>query len=124
MPFCPNCQYEYLEGIELCPECHTPLQPGARPEQEDLPPEYVRLVTLSDPAAAMVFKGTLSEAGIPVIVHTYGPTTGLLATVADDITEDYSVLLVPGDRLEEALRIVQEMESGETDWPAGMEPED
>ena len=125
MPYCPNCNYEYVEGIEVCPECRTRLRPGELPEEQEVPGEdFVRLITLSDPAAAMVFKGTLNQAGIPVVVQTYGPATGMLAAVADDITEDYAVIFVPGERLEEALRIVQAMESGPTQWPEGMEPED
>jgi hypothetical protein len=25
MPICPNCNYEYIEGITLCPDCNTAL---------------------------------------------------------------------------------------------------
>jgi len=25
MPVCPNCKYEYIEGIVICPDCNTPL---------------------------------------------------------------------------------------------------
>jgi len=25
MPICPNCKYEYIEGIAICPDCNTPL---------------------------------------------------------------------------------------------------
>ncbi len=123
MPYCPNCSYEYVEGIEVCPECGAQLRPGEPPE-EAVPADYVRLITLSDPSAALVFRGTLNEAGIPVIVQTHGPTTGLLAVTADDITEDYAVLFVPADRLEEAQRLVQAMQTEPTQWPEGMEPEE
>ena len=124
MPFCPSCRYEYVEGVQTCPECGAALAPGSPATEEGPTSEYVRLVTLSDPAAAMVFKATLNGAGIPAIVQTHGPISGELAVVADDITEDYAVVFVPEDQLEEALRIVQEMQSGPTDWPPGMEPEE
>ncbi len=25
MPVCPNCNYEYVEGIAICPDCNSPL---------------------------------------------------------------------------------------------------
>ena len=25
MPVCPNCEYEYIEGITICPDCNTLL---------------------------------------------------------------------------------------------------
>jgi hypothetical protein len=25
MPICPNCKYEYIQGITICPDCNTKL---------------------------------------------------------------------------------------------------
>ena len=25
MPICPNCEYEYIEGISICPDCNVAL---------------------------------------------------------------------------------------------------
>lgn len=35
MPVCPNCEYEYIEGITICPDCGTRLVD----DEHFLPPE-------------------------------------------------------------------------------------
>ncbi len=90
----------------------------------EVPEEYVRLITLSDPAAGMVFKATLESAGIPVIMQTYGPITGVLTELADNVTEDVAVLHVPKDRLDEARQLLEAIQHEPARWPEGMEPED
>ncbi len=125
MPYCPKCHYEYVEGIARCPECGTSLAPGAPPEpQEEVGPDYVHLITLTDPAAGLVFRAALEEAGIPTVMQTHGPITGPLAAVADDITEDVAIIYVPEDQLEAAQRVVEALEKEPTQWPPGMEPEE
>ena len=123
MPFCPNCEYEYVEGITNCPECGARLVASV-PEGDAVPEvEYVRLTTIPDPSAALVVKVALAEAGIPAIVQTYGAISGELAGVAHSVTDDYAILLVPEDCLADAQGIVQALESGPVEWPEGMEPE-
>ena len=61
--FCPKCKYEYIPGIEECPDCKEPLV-------EKLPQakvEYVELVTVyetSDPGLIAVIKSLLESEGI------------------------------------------------------------
>jgi hypothetical protein len=126
MPFCPNCKYEYVEGASTCSGCGARLATGSLPQEDKPVPgvEYVRLTKLPDPAAALVFRATLAEAGIPAIIQTYGAISGELAGVARSVTDDYALVLVPEDCLADAQRIVQAMESGQVEWPEGMEPED
>lgn len=35
MPWCPKCKTEYIEGIELCADCHTPLVASLEASGED-----------------------------------------------------------------------------------------
>lgn len=125
MPFCPNCKSEYVVGVTTCRECGAELTAGPLPGDDPARgPEYMRLVTLADPSAALVLRASLSEAGIPAIIQTHGPISGELASVTSDITEDYAVILVPEDCLVEAKQIVAALESSPVEWPEGMEPEE
>jgi hypothetical protein len=40
------------------------------------------------------------------------------------MTEDYAIVSVPEDRLEEARNLLKELEEGEFEWPEGMEPDE
>ncbi len=129
MPRCPNCGHTYEGAPDNCPECHeeiapdSPIDPSSEGDRGDRS-GYVPLLTLSDPGEAMVLRATLDEAGIPVIMETRGPITADLAVVADDITDDYAVLLVPPDRLDEARQLIESLRREPPQWPPGMEPEE
>jgi hypothetical protein len=132
---CPACGAEYRAGFDVCADCGLALEPGAAPAAED---EQVK--GHAEPAAgdawaeatrrvweepgagddhpeptvlsrlplqeAMLLVGRLEEAGIPARVDA-----DLSAYYVDALTRLKSVL-VPRSRLEDARRVVAEIESG------------
>jgi hypothetical protein len=84
----------------------------------------VRLTSVSDPTAGDIIRALLSAEGIPAFVRRHGPITGELGLVTDGMTDDYAIIMVPEDRLEEARQLLAELESGVFEWPEGMAPDD
>ncbi len=125
MPYCPNCNFEYLPHIARCPDCGAPLLDGSSAEPAH-PPNIplVRLCTLHDPSEAEIVTAALSEAGIRTLIRRQGPITGELGRVTDGITDDYAIILVPEDKLPDAQRLLAELQSGPIQWPEGMEPDE
>ena len=125
MPFCPQCKLEYRPGMVRCPDCGARLT-AAAPEAPAAPrgQPAVPLCKLPDASVGDIVKAALAEAGIPAVVQRHGPITGELSRVTDGLTEDYAMVLVPADRLEEARRILTALESAPAQWPEGMTPEE
>ncbi len=122
MPYCPRCKFEYRAGMSRCPECGEALREGSPPEVQRA--AMVRLRKVTDPSEADVIQAVLAESGIPAFVRRHGPITGELSRVTNGMTEDYAIVLVPEDRLAEAEGLLEEIESGEIEWPEGMEPDE
>ena len=125
MPYCPRCRLEYRPGVKRCPDCNAELLDGSPPEPEvshGVP--LVRLCVVADPSEGGVIQAALAESGIPATVRRHGPITGELGRVTDGMTEDYAIVSVPEDRLEEARDLLKELEDGEFEWPEGMEPDE
>jgi hypothetical protein len=129
MPYCPTCKFEYRRGIARCPDCGDPLLDGALPPPQSTPlpspeTESVRLCRVADPAEAEIVHTVLANNGIPSVINFFGPLTGQLVRVADGVTHDYALIFVPRNRLEDAKRLLADMEAFPVEWPEGMEPEE
>ena len=128
MPYCPNCLFEYREGIAVCPDCGTALKPGPPPVSgsADLPrpeTEPVVLCRISDSTEADIIRAALAEAGIPCALRAHGPIQSRLVVVTDGhAVDDYTAILVPGNRLQEARVVLEAVRSAPVEWPEGMEP--
>ncbi|MCJ7749538.1 MAG: hypothetical protein MUQ65_00345 [Armatimonadetes bacterium] len=125
MPYCPSCELEYRPGVRSCPDCNVELVDGSPPQPEvSHAVPLVRLCTVADPSEGDVIQVALAEAGIPATVRRHGPITGELGRVTDGMTEDYAIVSVPEDMLEEARDLLKELEEGKFEWPDGMEPDE
>ncbi|MEW5924680.1 MAG: DUF2007 domain-containing protein [Candidatus Zixiibacteriota bacterium] len=62
--YCPNCKYEYKDGVDECPECGEKLIDSIPPE--DIPDYYdmVTVYSTSDQAKILIAKSLLEDADI------------------------------------------------------------
>jgi hypothetical protein len=101
MPFCPECQAEYEEGVESCTDCGVALvaelPPGETPDVAEGEP--VPLRNFSNAAEAKMVADLLEENGIRAFV------SGGEFTVAPSSFSDEIVLMVDERDLERATAL-------------------
>jgi len=114
MPVCPNCKYEYVEGVTMCPDCNTLLV-----DEVDLPTldelsedDWVLVYTSGSEVEVEMMKGLLESAGLEVSVlsqkdHNF-PAPGDLSIVK---------LMVRKSDVQSALNYIQDTKTGENESP-------
>lgn len=104
MPFCPNCRYEYLEGIKICPDCNLPLVPELVDE------DWVVVYTSDQEYDVQMMKDALESADIDATILSQKdssfPVTGDLAVIK---------LLVKTDDASSAINFINELKNSEPD---------
>ncbi|MGD8781690.1 MAG: DUF2007 domain-containing protein [Ignavibacteria bacterium] len=84
---CPKCEYEYIEGIDTCPDCNTELIPVEEFEGNLLnPKDWIIVYTCSEKYKADMLKSNLEGGGIESIIlsqadTSYVVTSGDLAVI-------------------------------------------
>jgi hypothetical protein len=101
MSYCPGCKYEYIDGIEKCPDCDMELVSELPVDDE---PNMVAVYKAEDPTEATILYSILEEAGIPVQERTVNDRA--LDIFAGPIGEE--AIVVPTEYADEAKRIIEE----------------
>ncbi len=102
---CPKCEYEYIDGIKVCPDCGTELISVKDFEGHLVHPEdWLIVYTCDEPYEAEMYKSNLESAGIDTLIisqkdRSY-PAVGDLAVVK---------LLVKKTEKDEALEIINDI---------------
>jgi len=100
MPFCPNCTYEYKEGIKICPDCGTPLV------KELIDHEWVVVYTSDQEYDVQMVKDALESADIEAAILSQKdsnfPATGDLAVIK---------LLVKTEDAASAINFIKELKN-------------
>jgi len=108
---CPNCEYEYIEGIKYCADCGAALIPTEDFEKNLLhPKDWIVAFASTDTYTAEMLKANLEGAEIDSIIisrrdRSY-PVLGDQAGVK---------LLVKKKDAEAALQIINDINSAKTD---------
>jgi len=99
MPYCPECGYEYEEGVTTCHDCHRTLvaeMPEQLPKKDDI--QLVPLHSLPGIVYAEMVKEALEKAGIKCIIRSDAITSGLLAKGADAAGDECQILVDKKDK--------------------------
>jgi uncharacterized Zn finger protein (UPF0148 family) len=108
MPVCPNCGYEYVEGVTFCPDCQEALVPNdmITPPEEWTEENWQVVYTSGQEYEVEMIKDNLESAGITSAILTQKdrnfPAPGDLSTVK---------LLVKKEDLQDALNFIQNLKN-------------
>ena len=106
--FCPQCGYEYVEGIRNCPDCGAGLVaslPGEEKSGEE--DRFVPLPNLPGRVYAEMIQGALEKRGIPSYIRSQGP--GDAYQFSGTTPRSGVQLFVPESRFDECLEIQHQM---------------
>ena len=118
MAFCPNCEAEYKEGIQVCPDCSLELVDKLTPENRlhDISDgEPVPLQSFKTGAEAEMVRELLDQNGIRSFVEG-----GDFAVIPSSFSQEV-VIMVDERDLDRAVEIYQAYFDAES--PAPTDPE-
>ena len=107
MPFCPNCKYEYEEGVETCPDCGTALVDSLPVPVEQEPVKHVFLRDVPSRLYAEMLKGALQNQSISCVVK--GDDIGIMLGSYSTTSPVMISVWVDRNKLFEAKKIAQEI---------------
>ena len=110
MPYCPECKYEYREGIITCPDCNvalvSSLSAPAEPTVEETNEQMVSIYSTDSQVEAELIKGMLQTSGIEVFDQ---PDMSFYGNFADTLA-NLQIYVLESDAAQ-ATRLINESQS-------------
>jgi hypothetical protein len=114
MKFCPNCETEYINDIEVCADCNTRLVSNEQMKiilaerVRDAKEVFLKVETVENQFEADVIKNVLENEQIPVMVRSFHDTAydGLYIP-----QKGWGIVLVPEEHRERAREIIAVLKS-------------
>jgi len=101
MAVCPKCNYEYTEGIKICPDCKVELVEKVSEQEEDYKEtKWVKLHSQPGRIYSEMVIEALKEKGIPCVLDP--GNVSALAAKGISIPGDESRIWVPEEHFKEA----------------------
>lgn len=111
MPYCPECKYEYREGIIMCPDCSVKLVGSLSAENQpanETTNEYLVSVFSTDSQIeANLVKGMLEASGIEVYEQPGKTVYGFADTMID-----FEIFVLKSEA-SQAVRLIKESQESE-----------
>ncbi len=108
--FCPNCTYEYKEGIKVCPDCGIDLVDNLPPEDEGADPnlETAELTDVDNDMEADAIRAMLDEEGIYSFLKTnlLPHSNVILAGIFGK--QKYGTIIINKEDLEKAKEVLED----------------
>jgi hypothetical protein len=94
MPFCPQCHYEYMDDVKVCPDCKLKLVVKLPPEMGPKPDiDLVPLHPLPGHIYGEMVKEALEKAGIYCVLISDPLSIGLLTKGANGVGQECQILV-------------------------------
>ncbi|MFA6034769.1 MAG: DUF2007 domain-containing protein [Myxococcota bacterium] len=107
MPFCPECRSAFNDDVKQCEECGVPLVEKLPDEGETA--DFIEIFKAASLVEAEALEAALKENDIEVIVRTT-----VIPSIPMMGDESMIPIEVRFDQVDEARKIIQEMESSQS----------